>query len=215
MSHFDEGVIKYDRSHFSLTPPIPDQEYRPLERWRKMLFDRNLIGEYEDIGFGYGNASERRKFTNFDGDLHFLITGTQTGKLSNLNGAHYTRVIGFELETLKVVAAGPLEASSETMTHASIYEENPGIKAIFHIHNSKIWKGMLKDKYPQTSRWIPYGTVEMALAVKDLVKENSQGAFVMAGHEDGVITFGPTLSAAGKECEKLYHKYVREDFAWD
>ncbi len=211
-----DGVIQYDRSNYTETPALPYQEYIALERWRRKLYQRALIGEYPKDKVGYGNISERRDLSKyFSRDLQFVISGTQTGKYPDLNGMHYTRVVDSDIEQLKVVTMGPLEASSETMTHASIYEQNSHIRAIFHIHNEQIWQKMIEQEYPSTSRWIPYGTLEMALAVKKCVKDSSQGVFVMKGHKDGVIAYGPSLSATANIIRNIYSQFISKECCWE
>lgn len=53
MKVIDDGVIKYDRSNFSLSGPLDALEYEELEYWRNKLFKIGLICEYpaEKIGF--------------------------------------------------------------------------------------------------------------------------------------------------------------------
>jgi len=209
MGEMNEGVIKYDRSNFTKSVPLEISEYQELENFRLPLYRTKLIGAYES-GLGYGNISVRTNDKNNlkNSSPQFLITGTQTGNLEHLNGSHYTKVINFSLENFNIETVGPIEASSEALTHASIYEFNLNIKAIIHIHSSSIWKGMLRDgQYPQTAASITYGTKEMAMAIKECLKNEGQGVLVMAGHEDGVITYGPTLEIASKLIFELYYKY--------
>lgn len=195
MSEIDDGVIKYHRN-FCKTDALQPDEYWPLELWRKKLFHLKLIGEYPIVNIGYGNLSWR------SGDS-FVITGTQTGKWPDLNGGHYTRVLDHNLEDNCVTAAGPIDASSEALTHASIYARNININAIFHIHDKKIWHGMLERNFLATAKDTPYGTVAMAQEVKALIGEKRHGSFAMAGHEDGIISWGSTLDEAGEEILKL------------
>ena len=88
MKVIDEGVIKYNRSNFTHSDPINLVEYSELEYWRKKLFKLNLIGEYLEFGVGFGNLSEVKDFSQYyeTTKTQFLITGTQTGKYSDLDG---------------------------------------------------------------------------------------------------------------------------------
>lgn len=211
MNQPNEGVIKYDKSHFLKTDPLQKDEFQELEEVREQLYRTKLIGVYPN-GLGYGNISQRKNYSHFHAtnSPQFLITGTQTGHLAKLGGAHYTRVVDFSLDEFKIKTVGPTEASSEALTHASVYQFHPEIQAIIHIHSSQIWKGMLKELYPQTGANIPYGTQEMAFAIKEcLSKENrNEGVIVMAGHEDGVISYGPSLERAAELIFKLYQKFI-------
>lgn len=199
MSEIDDGVIKYQRQFTKIDPLKPD-EYWPLESWRKKLFQLKLIGEYPVVFIGYGNMSSRLAPAS---PIRFLITGTQTGKHPDLTGEHYTRVTGYDLAKNLIVAEGPIDASSEALTHALLYECSEKIQAIFHIHDKTIWQGMLNSKMPATSADVPYGTVAMASAVHELVGTQSFGSFAMAGHEDGVVAWGESLDQAGAEILKL------------
>ncbi len=210
MKVIDDGVIKYDRSNFTQCDPINSLEYLKLEEWRKLLFQHNLIGEYPEVKIGFGNMSQAMDYGHFHKSKRrqFIITGTQTGKFPDLDGRHYTRVLDFEIEKLKIQMMGPLEASSEALTHAAIYECNLEIQAIFHIHSPAIWNGMIKDKCDFTEANIPYGTVEMARATQECVGKKSFGFFCMRGHEDGVVIYGKSLEEAGKLTMELFHQYI-------
>jgi ribulose-5-phosphate 4-epimerase/fuculose-1-phosphate aldolase len=101
---------------------------------------------------------------------------------------------------------GPLEASSEVLTHAAIYECNKNIKAVFHIHSKKMWQFMIKKNYPFTAKEIAYGTLEMARATQSCIAENSSGIFCMRGHEDGIVAFGKTLTEAWNQIILVYEQ---------
>ncbi|MGZ3790449.1 MAG: class II aldolase/adducin family protein, partial [Bacteriovorax sp.] len=200
MKVIDDGVIKYDRSNFTQCGPIDLVEYSALELWRKKLYALNLIGEYPIEQVGFGNISEIKNYSQIHQASvpQFIITGTQTGKYADLDGRFYTRVLDYDIDHLKIKMMGPVEASSEALTHAAIYTHNKNIKAIFHIHSKEIWNGMIIDRADHTCKSIPYGTVEMARATERCVGTKDFGAFCMHGHEDGVIAFGRNLDEAGE-----------------
>lgn len=199
MSEIDDGVIKYQRL-FTPTDPLHVDQYSDLEQWRKKLFHLKLIGEYPEVFIGYGNMSKRIAPSL---PIKFIITGTQTGKYSDLSGEHYTTVTGYDLEKNIIQATGCIDASSEALTHAALYESSVDIQAVFHIHDKDIWQKMLSADFDHTKKDIPYGTVDMANAVKKLVASRSHGIFAMAGHEDGVVAWGENLEQAGQEIMKL------------
>ncbi|MFA6236781.1 MAG: class II aldolase/adducin family protein [Bacteriovorax sp.] len=209
MKVIDDGVIKYDRSNFTQCPSLPLVEYSALELWRKKLFALNLIGEYKGGKVGFGNISGLQDYGQFHqtGMPQFIITGTQTGKYPDLDGRFYTRVLDYDIDHLKIKMMGPVEASSEALTHAAIYAHNKNIKAIFHIHSPEIWKGMIADHSDFTAKEIPYGTVEMARATEKCISNKDHGIFCMHGHEDGVVAYGRSLDEAGKLILEIYQKY--------
>lgn len=210
MKVIDDGVIKYDRSNFSQCGALLESEYQDLEYWRKKLYQMNLIGEYPEAQVGFGNMSVLRDYSLVYPSTHpqFIITGTQTGKYADLNGLQYTRVLDYKIDDLKIHMMGAIEASSEALTHAAIYDANPNIKAVFHIHSNEIWLKMIEDKSDFTKQEIPYGTVEMAHATQECIRGKDAGVFCMHGHEDGIVIYARSLEEAGELTDKLYHKYL-------
>lgn len=213
MKVIDDGIIKYDRSNFSPCEALEASEFQSLEYWRKKLYKMNLIGEYPEVNIGFGNMSVVQNYsTYFDStNPQFVITGTQTGKHANLDGSHYTRVLDYDIDNLKIKMMGTIEASSEALTHAAIYASNPNIKAVFHIHSNEIWSQMLTDGTDKTCASIPYGTVEMAHATQKCIASKDAGVFCMHGHEDGIVIYGRSLEEAGELTVKLQRKYVRPE----
>ncbi len=206
----DDGVIKFHFSSYIKTGPLDSTEYSVIEKHREKLFELNLIGEYLPEQIGFGNLSLRKNYqelvkTDFP---QFLITGTQTGKLKHLNGEHYTKVVDGSLENQSIACHGPLEASSESLTHAGIYQASIEIKAIFHVHHPLLWKKMLEKDYSRTKKETPYGTKEMAEEVKQLIKLSRDGIFVMEGHQDGIVFYGASVEEASKLALDTYHLLV-------
>ena len=189
----DEGVIKF-KFTLKKAPPLDEGSYIELEKWRVILFKMKLIGEYPIEKVGYGNLS--RKITGTDNE--FIITGTQTGKFSNLSGLQYTRVVKCNLAKMNVEAAGPTAPSSESLTHYAIYNACPHINAIFHVHSKELWQYMIDKGMDATSESISYGTTQMATEAKKCIGNKKSGVFVMKGHEDGVISYGTSIEEAGK-----------------
>lgn len=211
MCPIDDGVIKYDRSQFEKSEPLNPDEFRELEKWRDTLHKLRLIGEYLPEKIGYGNLSERKNYLDHfkSENPQFLISGTQTGGLETLDGNSYTRVLDFDLEKNLVKVKGPVEASSEALTHAAVYQCNSKILCVFHIHSTPIWEGMIANNYMATSENTPYGTIEMAREVQGLIGKSESGLLVMKGHQDGVISYGQNLDSAGKLILEVYDKFGR------
>jgi ribulose-5-phosphate 4-epimerase/fuculose-1-phosphate aldolase len=204
----DEGVIKYDQSRFTYIAALPRHEYTTIEKYRKILNGMNLVSAY-DNGLGYGNISMRKNYGHIlrTEKPQFIITGSQTGHLKDLSGEHYTRVLGCDVDAFAVTAQGARKASSETVTHAAIYAMNPYIGAVVHFHHKKIWNHMITGGYEFTGKWILYGTYEMAVAVRACIGDKTQGIFVMKGHEEGGVAYGPNLSTVLHIIAAVYKKY--------
>jgi L-ribulose-5-phosphate 4-epimerase len=187
-----EGYIKFRCDWIDGTPPL-ESEIIELNIWRSKLYKLGFIGSYPD-GIGFGNVSIRSEKNEF------IITGTQTGAFETLNTLHYTRVIDFDIARNYVKCCGKIKASSESMTHAVIYQALPEINSVFHIHSIENWKKLL-NIIPTTSDKAEYGTPEMAYEIMRLLKETDlrqKKILVMAGHEEGILSFGTTIIQAGK-----------------
>ena len=181
--------------------PLDYRLLKDLNVWRSRLYKAGLIGVYPD-GIGYGNMSIRFQRSKF------IITGTATGKLQKLNARHYTQVTEHNLDKNRVTCAGPIKASSESLTHALLYECDKDINAVFHVHHLGLWKKLMRV-VPTTKATIEYGTTDMAKEVRRLFEETDlceQKIFVMAGHQEGIVTFGKTIDEAG---DKILHELNR------
>ena len=198
----EEGVIKFTLQ-FTEAGPVNMQPLAELNRWRTILWQQALIGQdparYE--GYGFGNVSQR---TGADkaacGKRCFIISGTQTGHLPELDSCHYTLVTHYDAATNSVNAAGPIKPSSESLTHGMIYDLDDEIRIILHVHSPDIWLAADRLDIPVTDSTVPYGTPKMAAEVQRLFNETDvreQKIFSMGGHEDGVISFGTTTEEAG------------------
>lgn len=157
----EEGVIKFNCTWIKAAP-LDIALIEELNAWRNRLFELKLIGVNKN-GIGYGNIS-----TRFQQDK-FIITGSATGKFKNLTPEHYTLVTDYDLYKNTLTTVGPVRASSESLTHAIIYESQKGINAVMHIHHLKLWNKLL-DTLPATRNDIEYGTIEMAEEIVRLFK---------------------------------------------
>ena len=187
----DEGYIKFN-CNWILSNDIPLDKVAELNMWREIMYDKGWIGLYPD-GIGFGNISMRCD------EKTFLISGTATGGLPTLTKSHYSLVTNYDLSTNTVTCMGPVKASSESLTHALIYECSAATNAVIHIHNLDLWNRLLHHA-PTSSENISYGTAEMANEIKRLFAETALGKekiIVMGGHREGIISFGRDLEEAG------------------
>jgi ribulose-5-phosphate 4-epimerase/fuculose-1-phosphate aldolase len=188
-----EGYIKFN-CHWIKAGPVSPDHTREINVWRDKLYALGLIGVY-DNGIGFGNISMRYKGNSF------IITGSATGGFKHLSQNHFTLVTGFNLEQNSLDCKGPIIASSESLTHAAIYESASEIHAVIHVHNLEMWKKLI-HKAPTTRSDVEYGTPEMALEIKRLFREThvwEEKTLVMGGHEEGIITFGKDMDEAGEK----------------
>lgn len=196
----DEGVIKYS-CEWVLGEKVDLELIQSLIAWRNYIHQLGLIGVY-DNGIGFGNISIRISDT-----LQFIISGSQTGHLAQLEPEHYTVVTDFNIEQNHLTCCGPIQASSESLTHAAIYSVQPQINAIIHVHHPQLWRSLLYQ-IPTTRQQVKYGTPAMAAEMFRLFAEENlsqQKILVMAGHEDGFLTFGKDLNEAGEILMQYYN----------
>jgi ribulose-5-phosphate 4-epimerase/fuculose-1-phosphate aldolase len=163
-----------------------------LNACRRKLLELRLIG-LDSNGIGFGNLSVR------DGaSRNFYITGSATGGLPKLSLTDCVRVVDCDFKKNGLRYEGSSIPSSESLTHAAIYESDPPTSAVIHCHDL-VLSATLLDSAPTTSKAVAYGTPEMAYEIMRLFKGTdvrSRKILVMAGHEGGIVTFGKNLQEA-------------------
>lgn len=163
-----------------------------LNEYRRKLLDLHLIG-VDPKGIGFGNLSVRDGATK-----NFYITGSATGGIPELVLANCAKVVACDFERNRIRYEGSAMPSSESLTHAAIYESDATARAAIHCHNSKLWAALL-NQAPATSKAAEYGTPEMAYEIMQLFTRTdaqSRKIVVMAGHQGGILTFGRDLEDA-------------------
>ena len=196
----DEGVIKY-QCHWEKRDQVSQALYEQLNSWRNRVHELGYIGEYPN-GIGYGNISLSCE------DGTFVISGSGTGGKKCLEPEDYALVSKYDIASNALWCRGRTKASSESLTHAAVYELASDIQAVIHIHHGPSWNRLL-NKIPTSRKDVPYGTPEMALEVKRLAEEDQllkTQIFVMAGHEEGIVSFGKSLEEAFEVLVKYCNK---------
>ena len=163
-----------------------------LNACRRKLLEQRLMG-VDSNGVGFGNLSVRDGWTT-----RFYITGSATSDLPELTPTDCVRVVAYDFARNWLRYEGAAVPSSESLTHAAIYESDRSTSAVIHCHDSVLWRTLL-DRGPTTSKPVAYGTPEMAYEIMRLFKTSdvrSRQIFAMAGHEAGIVTFGKNLEDA-------------------
>jgi L-ribulose-5-phosphate 4-epimerase len=177
-----------------------------LNAYRRQLLDLHLIG-LDPSGVGFGNLSVRDGATD-----NFYITGSSTGGIQELTLADCAKVVAYDFKMNRVQYEGSALPSSESLTHAAIYESDAGTGAVIHCHDSKLWATRL-NQAPTTSKAADYGTPEIANEIMQLFTRTnlrSRKIVVMAGHEGGIVTFGKDLEEAFAVLMRERTKFVGE-----
>lgn len=184
----DEGYIKFDL-HWTETQ-IPHSVASELMKARDLLHDYKLIGVLPD-GIGFGNISMRADH------LHrFIISGTQTGQKFPIRSEDFCLVTQVDILRNALWCTGIVKASSESLSHAAIYQADPDIQTVIHVHNHNWWVQLLGN-VPTTPATITYGTPEMAQSLAAHVLQGADtGIIACAGHADGIFIYGRSLDLA-------------------
>lgn len=192
----DEGYIKYKCNWSKSKIELDDIVLSDINTYRDSLVQWNMIGKIPD-GPGFGNLSLMADSGGF------FISGTNTGHLNTLQAAHMALVNKVSINENTVWCSGELQASSESMTHAAIYNKLETVKAVIHIHHKQLWEKLMFDM-PTTDKNIPYGTPEMALAVAQKCDTmDDKQLLILGGHEDGIISFGSNMQHAFDKIKRL------------
>lgn len=186
----DEGYIKFkciwNRNKLPVKVPYD------LIYFRNKLYNLKYIGFNKKLNVSYGNISFKID------SKRFIITGSQTAIIKKIKDRHFSLVIDYDIKKNLVQCSGEVKASSESLSHAAVYESDNKIMCVIHIHNNKLWNKW-KYTYPSVDEKISYGTVEMAYAIKDIVKNNKTNIIVMKGHKDGIIVYGENIKNTFKK----------------
>lgn len=186
-----EGYIKYTIQWNEVKLESSDLLLELMEV-RDKLKAQNLIGVYPD-GTGFGNISLR-----INNSTEFFISGTQTGAIVHSALSDYARVTDFSFTHNTLHCEGEVKASSEALTHGAFYIFGYKVHAVIHVHNKMLWDALL-GLVPTTPGHIAYGTPEMAFEIQRLISTSDlaeKQILVMAGHEEGIFTFGASLQEA-------------------
>lgn len=189
-----EGVIQFELLYrFGSAPD--SVRLHDLDGWRSILFRLRLIGRdpLRYGGLGFGNVSMRTAGG-------FVVSGSQTGDRPSLGADGYCRVTRCEPEANRICAIGPIKPSSEAMTHGAVYRASASAQCVLHGHSPELWHAASTLGLAVTDPAVPYGTPAMAREVARLCTgqlDTDRAVFVMGGHEDGVIAFGPDVASTG------------------
>jgi L-ribulose-5-phosphate 4-epimerase len=184
------------------TPLTRFAGFSELNACRRKLLQFRLLG-VDFNGIGFGNLSIRSGITN-----NFYITGSGAAGIAQLKPADCAKVVSYDFERNRIGYEGSAIPSSESMTHAAVYESDGNAGAVIHCHSLRLWRALLREA-PATSPTAEYGTSELALEVKRLFENTDvkrKRNLVMTGHEGGIITFGKDLEDAFAALARLWER---------
>lgn len=161
-----------------------------LNDCRRQLLQLRLLG-VDANGIGFGNLSLK------DED-NFYITGSATAGIRQLQPSDCVKVVDYDFARNWVEYAGSVLPSSETLTHAAIYEAEAEARVVIHGHDLKMWRTLSRESLA-TSPATQYGTAEIAQEVRRLLEKREvkgRKLILMGGHEGGILAFGGDFEAA-------------------
>ncbi|TVR73306.1 MAG: class II aldolase/adducin family protein [Sphaerobacteraceae bacterium] len=176
--HITEQIIKAGRTldELNLLPaPFPmDQFLSPKEM-------RHVKRLYGIGGLSYGNLSARLD----DNRFWMSASGVDKSKLEEI-GRDIMLVTGFDEERPAMIISvppnvEPRRVSVDAIEHWMVYQEHPQVGAIIHVH---AWV----DGIPSTEMNYPCGTIELAEAVAELVRQEPDPGHAIIGLRNHGIT---------------------------
>lgn len=193
----DEGVIKFQ---LRFTPgSLPDRlPLAELIAWQRIMHRLGLLGRDPARygGLAYGNLSRRLP------GMGFVVSASQAADHNPPTAQGYCLVTAWDCAGNRLTAEGPSRPSSESLTHAALYDADPAIGCIIHGHSPEIWQRRGALGLATTRPEVTYGTPEMASEMIRLYREHGfhgRGVLAMGGHQDGIVSFGRTCDDAGGE----------------
>jgi L-ribulose-5-phosphate 4-epimerase len=184
----NEGAIKFRCEHVFWSEPF---DVENIEKCRQQLLKAGLIGRDANRygGYAFGNVSERR-------GKQILITASNSAHVKVLDDLGYVFIDAADVVQNSVLSRGAAKPSSESLTHVSVYMMDPSVGGVAHVHSPKLWN---RTDLLRTDPNALFGSIEMASEVVRLFKETDvkeRQIFAMGGHEDGIVSFGPTIQSA-------------------
>lgn len=198
-----EGIVKFNCHWNQSGPVISDEQFEIINSWREILYNMDLIGSYEN-GVAFGNISMRIGKAN-----QFIITGSSTGEITELEPGHYVKVNSFNFDDNAVQCVGPLKASSESLTHAAIYTADQGANAVIHVHCLELWNKLIYN-VPTTNPGMDYGTAGLARDILKIFTKPDvyeKRIIIMSGDRAGILTFGHDMD----EAANVLMEYLKQE----
>jgi len=163
---------------------------------------RHIERLYGIGGLSYGNLSVRKDRTRF----WMSASGVDKGNMKVV-GRDMLLVKGFDAERNVMLlsvppAVAPRRVSVDAIEHWMIYTEHPQVGAIVHVH---AW---MHDITSTTINY-PCGTIQLAQAVADVVRQAPDPARTVVGLKNhGLTITGPTLDDIFDRLEEGFIRQV-------
>jgi ribulose-5-phosphate 4-epimerase/fuculose-1-phosphate aldolase len=188
--------VKFATEFLSTDVPA-DARLEELKVWCAEFHRRNFAPPYGE--FSQGNLSFRIR----PGEDAFVITGSQVGWKDRLPDDRFVTVHGCDLGKGIVWASGTRDPSSESMLHFAVYRARKDVQAVFHGHSREILRCADRPPdLPETSEAQPYGSLELARGVLDVL--GKADFVIMKRH--GFISLGRSMEEAGRTAIEVHQR---------
>jgi Class II Aldolase and Adducin N-terminal domain len=174
----------------------------PIEELLSERELRHVKRLYSIGGLSYGNLSARKDETRF----WMSASGVDKGNLEE-PGRDMLLVSGYDADNGRMVLSvppgiEPRRVSVDAIEHWMIYQENPDVKAILHVH---AWM----EGIPATEINFPCGTAELARSVAALIEaEPDPGCAVVGLLNHGITATGDSLTEILNRIEPVLLRQV-------
>jgi L-fuculose-phosphate aldolase len=174
-----------------------DPNIEELMKWCAEFEKSGLMPCYGEGSFG--NLSFRTNGTEF------IITAS--GMKDPSLKESFVEVSSVDMDERIVYGKGKKKPSSESMLHYAIYKQRKDVNAVFHGHCEKILKFAGEYGIPTTSKYEPYGTIELVQSVLDVLRDND--LLIMKDH--GFISLGENMDKAGERALSLLDRIDKKE----
>jgi ribulose-5-phosphate 4-epimerase/fuculose-1-phosphate aldolase len=171
----------------------------PMEDFLTPKEMRHVKRLYGIGGLSYGNLSARLDENRF----WMSASGVDKGKLEVI-GRDIMLVTGFDEERPAMIISvppnvEPRRVSVDAIEHWMVYQEHPEVGAIVHVH---AWVEGIRS----TEINYPCGTIELAEAVAELVRQEPDPSHAIIGlRNHGITVTGPSMDNI---LERLHGKII-------
>ena len=195
-----EGVIKFSlhTDHEVRVPHDLPKAQSEILGWCQVLKKMGWFGQdphrYEGLGFGNISFRIGPRFAT-SGRRSFAITGSQAGARAQISKEDVALVSKYHLKQHTLWKAPGINPSSESLTHAAVYDGAPNARVCFHVHCPTVWQARHILGLPCIPISVRYGTPQMSAAIRSLCVRQKVGFDVpiaMDGHTDGLLCFSTT-----------------------
>jgi len=89
--------------------------------------------------------------------------------------------------------------SSESKMHLLIFENRPDMRFCLHVHLPNIEKLQILNRFPVTSQFLSYGTINLAKEASNFLQSND----IVILHDHGIVVLGKEFEETVEEVRRI------------